>query len=71
MWFDMARKKKKYTITRQRGFADKPDHWIIEANGDFVTDYMGNNMQFDSFDEALYYLEELTGKKVNDLKQVV
>ena len=64
----MARKKKKYTITRHRGFADNPDYWTIEFNGE---KHIGNNMQFDCFDEALYYLEELTGKKVKDLKKVV
>jgi hypothetical protein len=57
--------KERFEILRQRGFADRPDHWTIwdEKKKDFITDIFGENLQFSSFADAKKHLKDL-GKVV-------
>jgi hypothetical protein len=53
------KKKTKFEITRQRGFADREDHWTIEKNGEFIQDDDGNVLEFDSFESAKMAVNKL------------
>jgi len=47
-----------WEVSRQRGFADKPDHYSLEKDGEFLTDVYGNNITFETYEEAKKYIED-------------